>query len=298
MSVSRRLAVLIPCVGPEHLSRKLADFTKLGVVVDHVVLCFNGPPGDLEAVAELARQSPVQPCRVSKSEPYRKAAALNAGLELAQSDRILFSDVDCFLRGEPDITEVQRLVAGDDVIAFPVLRRPRSNPRQLQWTLARRHAVQRTMSALGLYYIGVRGGGYIAGDLRGSLPPQTWSDDMVGPANWAARRGSSIVASHALIFEELPADRGGYVRKLPRLIYGSFQAVRLSPHRRVKASIAIMKLAKYVLVAASPLLALAGLALLGLPLWLPLLLLLPLARTILLTWEGIVRGVLDRPPTW
>lgn len=294
---SRRLSVLVPTTGEERLGEKLRDLQKLEPWLAEIVVCFNGPEAEVAAVAAVVDTTPTAcPCILVDSKPFSKAAAFREGLTRATSERVLYTDADCLIHGKPG--DLLSVLDSDDVSSFLVLRRPTGSKLEVRAKLARRQTLASLYERLGLLYLSARGGGYVAGNLDGVLDERALSDDLLFPAEWAAQTGAQIVPSGALVFYEARSkDSRRYLDKLPRLIYGSFQAARLAHSRRVRASIAVQKLAKYVVVAATPFVVVGGLAVMRLPLW-PGAILLLCTRLFLRTWEGFVRGIWDLPPRW
>lgn len=290
-----RLSVLVPAISATSLERKLRDLRRLASWIDEVVVCFNGAERDLARVEEIVAREDVLRCVLSVTSPFNKAEALRGGLAHVSSTRILYSDVDCLIHGEPG--ELRPVLETDDVCTFLVLRATPRSKHEVLLKLARRRVLARVYRALGLVYLSARGGGYVAGDMTDVIDERVLSDDLVFPAEHAAARGVRVVPSEALVFYEAHADGRRYADKLPRLIYGSFQAARLARARRLRASLAVEKLAKYLLVAAVPPAALGAIAARRLPPWLGLALLFR-ARLFVRTWEGVLRGVGDRPPRW
>lgn len=291
------LTAIVPCVRAQGLGQKLDDLRRLRPVLEEVLICFNGTEADEPAVSALVSASGLPACRLIRSRPFAKADALLAGAAEAANSRILYTDDDCLLWGDPNLDELARALETKDVVSFLVLRRADASARRVRAHLLRRRLQRNLVSAVGLLYLGARGGGYISGDVRGRLHPAAYQDDLFGSAEWAASEGVSVVVSSALVFQEAPRPSASYRRKLPRLMYGSFQALRISQYPRVQASIVVLKLGKYLVVGALPALVPLGLWLADQPLWL-VLALVPGARTFALVWEGIVRGITDRPPTW
>jgi hypothetical protein len=293
---SASLTALIPCVGPGLLPEKLRDLERLSAWLEEVVVCFNGDPASRLAVEQVVGEPRPYSCRVSLSRPFNKGAALRAGLEGVRTQRVLYTDVDCLLYGEP--VALDETILADDVCSFLVLRGPSRRPSGVRLKLARRRILGRVYDALGLYYLSVRGGGYVAGNMSEAIEDSVFSDDLVFSAEHAARSGARIVPSGALIFyEALVQDGRRYDDKIPRLIYGSFQAARLTRSGRLRRSLVVQKLAKYVGVALVPPGTVVALRMAGLPIW-PAAALVLRWRLFLRTWEGIARGAVDAPPRW
>ena len=290
------LSVLVPATGTSLLRDKLTDLCKLSAWVTEVVVCFNGVGDDLEALREiLAEPRPIE-CLLSISSPFNKAIALRQGLNVATSARILYTDVDCLIYGVPE--DIQPVIDSSDVCSFLVLRAPARSCTEVRAKLLRRKLLGKLCDAVGLLYLSARGGGYVAGNLAESIDERVLSDDLLFPAEYAATRGVRIVPSEALVFYESRSDdERRYADKLPRLIYGSAQAFRLARSPRVRASLAVEKLTKYVVVAATPIVLLCVLAAVGLPLWIAAVLLVR-ARLFVRTWEGLGRGIWNAPPRW
>ena len=296
MSHATRLSAIVPCVDGAHLAQKLDDLAALELWLAEIVVCFNGPEEELDPVRAIAESPRATRCVVSISPPLNKARALKDGLAHVTTGRILYTDVDCLLARAPgDLVDDLR---SEDVRSFLVLRAPTRSEREIRTKLGRRRALGALYRHAGLLYLSARGGGYIAGDISETIDERALSDDLLFPAEYAAAHGRGIIPSEALVFYEAREEgRRRYTDKLPRLIYGSFQAVRLARSRRVRASIVVQKLAKYVLVALTPPAVVATLALMGLPLW-PALLLLPASRLFIRTWEGLARGIRGAQPRW
>lgn len=289
----RRLAAVVPAVGGSFLDEKLADLARIREWLDLVVVCFNGPESELEVVRQAADRAPL-PVRVSVSPPFGKARALSDGLGLVGERRVLYTDVDCLIHGEPrDLAEV---VKGSDVFSFLVLRSLPRGERAVRWKLLRRRFLGRMYDRIGLPYLCVRGGGYVTDDLREVIQEQAMSDDLLFSAEHAARSGRRIVPSEALVFYEA-ADARPYVDKLPRLIFGTFQAFRLARSGRVRMSLLVQKILKYTIVALAPAIAVGVLWLADLPVWLAAVLIVRW-RMFVHTWEGVARGVLGKKPRW
>lgn len=291
------LTAIVPCVRALGLGQKLDDLGRLRPVLEEVLICFNGTADDEPAVSALVSASGLPACRLIRSRPFAKADALLAGAAQAASSRILYTDDDCLLWGDPDLDELARVLETKDVVSFLVLRRADASARRVRAHLLRRRLQRNLVSAVGLFYLGARGGGYISGDVRGCMHPAAYQDDLFGSVEWAASEGVSVVVSSALVFHEAPRPSALYRRKLPRLIYGSFQALRISRYRRVKASIVVLKLGKYLVVGTLPGVVVLGLWLADQPLWL-VFALAPGTKTFALVWEGIARGLFDWPPSW
>ena len=289
------LSVMVPCTDSRYLRDKLRDCEKLSGVEYEVIVCYNGRANGLREVREIVEGVGAGRTLVCSSEPFNKNEALRAGLAVARSDRILYSDVDCLMLGEPDPVEVRHLVSGAPVVSFPVLRR--AGRASCILAILKRTLFSEFYRGIGLHYLSVRGGGYLCGNYARFLRRDVYHDDMLYPLEFAESSATWVQCSDVLVFYERAESARDYVRKIPRLVYGSLQAARLTRYRRVRLSIVIQKHVKYFVFAFSPVLAVLVVLAVGLPPAWGALSLLPW-RALVGTWQGILAGLAGRPPGW
>ncbi len=289
------LSVIVPCTDARYLRVKLDDFRKLRRIPLDIIVCYNGPEEGLAAALEAVSGAWDSAAVLCRSQPFNKNLALAKGLELARFDRILYTDVDCLLYGDPDLERLDELLRTTDVVSFPVFRS--TNALRVVVARAGRRVWAYTWTLFRIPYLSFRGGGYVCGNFRELIRADLYGDDCVYSLEYAMSHGHRIVISEALEFYELPEGARDYPSRLPRLIYGGFQAFRVAKYPRAKLAILLQKQLKYLAVALSPALAVLFCYAVGLPSLLGLAVLVR-ARTITKTWQGIWIGMWDRPPRW
>jgi hypothetical protein len=289
------LSVIVPCTDARDIEAKVIDCSKLRGIDHEVIICYNGPrAGAANAQSAVAAASGVR-IRLCESEPFNKNGALRAGLRVASFNRILYTDVDCRILETPDTARLSKLLEEATIISFPVLRSQKRLHRFL--ATLRRRVLSKVWPALDLYFLSIRGGGYVCGNFMDLVRGEVCNDDLLYPLEYAESVGREVVHSEELMFYEHGGSSTNYVNKIPRLIYGSFQAARLTRFARVRLSIVLQKHVRFFAVGLYPVLAAAACAVVGLPVFLAALTIVHW-RWILKTWEGILAGILDRPPRW
>ncbi len=294
------ISVIVPLTNAAHIERKINDCEALSGIEHEVVFCYNGPDSGFGEVETIVERKGNPRVRLVKSTPFNKNIAIKAGLDVARYDRCLYTDVDCCFYGPIDVQGLVRDIRSDNVVSFIVLRS--TSDSKLKVLRRVRELKFAGLRFLHQYYLCVRGGGYISGNVSSMIRPDILSDDLYYPLEFCDRHRANIVVSNSVTFAEDDNDKTPYVNKLPRLMFGAFQGFRLVKSMRAKVSILTQKLLKYFAVAFSPLIVAAILVSARVNIIVALALALIFSwvkrKYLIKTWQGIKCGLLDRKPEW